>query len=186
MKGVIFNLLEHVVTEAHGSDTWETLLDDTGLDGAWTSVGSYPDEDLLALVAAASARLDIPANDLVRWFGKSALPLLADRYAEFFEGHAGLASFLPTLNDVIHAEVRKLYPEAIVPTFAFVEANDTHVVMAYDSPRKMCALAEGFIEGAAEQFREKITIDQPECMLRGDARCLLVVDIAESHTTSGD
>lgn len=186
VKGVIFNLLEHVVTEARGSDTWETLLDDTGLDGAWTSVGSYPDDDLLALVTAASARLEIPANDLIRWFGKASLPLLADRYAQFFEGHSSLATFLPTLNDVIHAEVRKLYPEATVPTFAFIEIGDTRVVMVYDSPRKLCALAEGFVEGAAEQYSEKASIDQPECMLRGDGRCLMVVEIAEAEQTAGN
>jgi len=42
MKGIVFNLLEEVVTTHHGSDTWDLLLDTARLDGAYTSLGSYP------------------------------------------------------------------------------------------------------------------------------------------------
>lgn len=177
MKGVIFNLLEQVVTDAHGVETWEALLDATGLEGTYTAVGSYPDAELLALVGAGSARLGVPENDLVRWFGETSLPLLANRYPQFFEGHTSLATFLPTLNDVIHAEVRKLYPDAVVPVLSFVETGRDRVVMTYDSPRRMCALAEGFIRGAARHFGEQPGIEQPECMLRGDARCVIDVSV---------
>lgn len=177
VKGVIFNLLEQVVSDAHGPKTWELLLRDTGLDGTYTSIGSYPDEDLLALVRAGSNRLGVAEGDLIRWFGEASLPLLAERYPEFFEDHTSLSTFLPTLNDVIHAEVRKLYPEAVVPVFGFVETTPDRVVMTYDSPRRMCPLAEGFIDGAAEYFDEKVDIEQPECMLRGDAHCIIEVSI---------
>jgi hypothetical protein len=44
MKGIIFNLLEEVVIRDHGADTWDELLSATCLDGAYTSLGSYPDE----------------------------------------------------------------------------------------------------------------------------------------------
>ena len=33
MKGIVFNLLEQVVTDAHGVAAWEDLLDDAGVDG---------------------------------------------------------------------------------------------------------------------------------------------------------
>ncbi len=56
MKGIIFNLVEEVVRNRYGEDTWDELLDAAGLDGAYTSLGSYPDEELLRLVAAAAHR----------------------------------------------------------------------------------------------------------------------------------
>ena len=34
-------------------------------------------------------------------------------------------------------------------------------------------LAEGFILGTARHFGESAAIDQPECMHRGDERCLI-------------
>jgi hypothetical protein len=46
MKGIIFNLLEEVVIRDHGADTWDELLSATCLDGAYTSLGSYPDEHI--------------------------------------------------------------------------------------------------------------------------------------------
>ena len=33
MKGVVFNLLQEVVTAAHGPDVWDDLLDRSGVSG---------------------------------------------------------------------------------------------------------------------------------------------------------
>ena len=59
----------------------------------------------------------------MRWFGREALPLLADRYPDFFEQHPRHQPFLLTLNRIIHPEVRKLYPGADVPNFEFGEGR---------------------------------------------------------------
>ncbi len=58
MKGMIFNLLEEVVTAEYGEDTWDVLLDRSGAGGAYTSLGSY-----------ASEALELPPDTVVRWFG---------------------------------------------------------------------------------------------------------------------
>jgi hypothetical protein len=175
MKGIIYNLLEQVVTEQHGEETWDKLLADADLEGAYTSLGSYPDEELLALVGAASAALDIPPDDIVRWFGRAALAKLAVRYPDFFAAHETTRPFLLTLNDIIHPEVRKLYPGADVPEFDFDDSSPDALSMGYQSARKLCSLAEGLIEGAADHFGETVSIDQTTCMKRGDEKCTLVI-----------
>jgi hypothetical protein len=96
VKGIIFNLLQETVAEAHGARAWEALLDSTGLGGAYTSLGSYPDDELFARVGAASAALQQPADVVLRWFGVAAMPLLAARYPVFFEPHRSTRSFLLT------------------------------------------------------------------------------------------
>jgi Haem-NO-binding len=173
MKGIIFNLAEEVVTAEHGADTWDVLLDNAGLEGAYTSLGSYPDAELNRLVAAASDELGATPAEVVRGLGHSALPLLAERYPGFFEGHT-CRSFLLTLNDIVHPEVRKLYPGADVPDFTFGGDSDDVLEIGYASPRRLCALAEGFVLGAADHFGETVSVEQTECLLRGDDRCLLV------------
>ena len=177
MKGIVFNLLEQVVSRDLGDETWDVLLDDTGLDGAYTSLGSYPDEDLFALVGAASARLGKPADEIVRWFGREALPLLAASYPSFFEQHTSTRSFLLTLNDIIHPEVRKLYPGADVPVFEFDPGSNGVMTMGYVSRRQLCAFGEGLIEGAAAWFGESVAIEQRECVKRGDAKCVLKIHL---------
>jgi len=171
LKGIIFNLVEEVVTDRYGEDTWDSLLDAAGLDGSYTSLGSYADEELLQLVTAASAALGMPAGDIVRQLGEGAIPLLVDRYPGFFEEFTSAQDFLLTLNDIIHPEVRKLYPGAQVPDFDFDTPEHGVLVIGYRSPRRLCALAEGFIIGAARHYGERVEVSQSRCLLRGDDQC---------------
>ena len=179
MKGIVFNLLEETVSRDYGEDVWDQLLEAAELDGAYTSLGSYSDDDLMRLVAAASSALGTPPDEIVRWFGRSALPLFADTYPQFFEPHASTRSFVLTLNQVIHPEVRKLYPGADVPVFDFDTSSEEVLVMGYASPRKMCAFAEGLIQGAASYYGEEALIEQPQCMVRGDEKCVLEISFSE-------
>lgn len=173
MKGVIFNLAEQVVTDAHGAEVWDDVLDKAGLEGAYTSLGSYPDEDLGALVMASADRLDVEPGVVVRTIGEGALPLLAERYPEFFTPHTRTVPFLLTVNDIIHAEVRKLYPGADVPEFGFELDGDDALLLRYTSNRRLCALAEGFVTGAATYYGETVVVRQPQCMLEGAEECVL-------------
>jgi len=177
MKGIVFNLLEDAVARQYGENTWDDLLEAAGLDGAYTSLGSYPDRQLTDLVEAASAATGMAPQSIIRWFGREAMPALAAAYPGFFLPHADIGSFLDTLNDIIHPEVRKLYPGADVPTFGFATAGDGTITMRYGSPRRLCAFAEGLIEGAAIQFGQVVAIDQPRCMLRGDELCTIEIRV---------
>lgn len=183
MKGIVFNLLEECVTAEYGEDTWDSLLDAAGLGGAYTSLGSYGDAELFKLVAAASSALGVPPEHIVRWFGRSAMPLLAGAYPGFFESHASTRPFVLTLNDIIHPEVRKVYPGAEVPEFDFDSSSETVLVMGYRSARKLCAFAEGLIEGAAAHFGEQAAITQPQCMHRGDDRCVFELSFTKLRAT---
>lgn len=129
----------------------------------------------MALVDAASARLDTGPDEVVRWFGREALPLLAASYPAFFTPHTSTRPFLLTLNDVIHPEVRKLYPGADVPVFDFSVSPADELVIGYASGRRLCSLAEGFIEAAAAHFGEVAAIHQPSCMKHGAPKCQIVV-----------
>lgn len=96
MKAIVFNLLEEVVVQHYGEDTWDLLLDATKLDGSYTSLGSYPDEHVAALVEAAATALVLTQFYVLRWFGNKAMPLLLDRYPSCFAiaGSANNASAL--------------------------------------------------------------------------------------------
>jgi hypothetical protein len=173
VKGLIFNLAEDVVSGAHGPDLWDELLDASGVDGVYTSLGRYPDDDLHRLINAGAEVLEVPPSDVLRGIGTGAMPLLADRYPEFFEPHTSARSFTLTVNDIIHPEVRKLYPGAEVPEFDFDESDPDSLVITYRSARKLCALAEGLIEGAAAHFGERVEISQVRCMHRGHDCCVI-------------
>jgi hypothetical protein len=177
LKGIMFDLLEATVSATHGVNVWDDLLDATGLTGAYTTLGNYPDGELIALIGALAAHTGRSEPEALRWFGRSAMPLLAKAYPRFFAGHVDTRTFVGTLNDIIHPEVRKLYPGADVPDFGFHTTDDGAITLRYGSPRRMCALAEGLIDGAAAQFGQVVTITQPDCMLRGDELCTIEVRV---------
>ena len=66
MKGIIFNLVEEVVTNDHGQDAWDDILASADVDGAYTAVGSYSDDELLAIVGAAAAATGLSEDDVLR------------------------------------------------------------------------------------------------------------------------
>ena len=167
------------MTQAHGEPVWDDLLEAAGLEGSFTSLGNYPDEDLFKLVNAACSALKKTPDEVLRWFGVQALPLLAQKYPAFFEKHPSTRPFVLTLNAIIHPEVRKLYPGAQPPTFGFDTSSADVLVMNYRSKRKLCALAEGFLEGASAHFGERIHIEHPLCMHRGDESCRLELSFAK-------
>jgi hypothetical protein len=191
MKGIVFNLLQEVVSREYGEDTWDSLLESASLDGAYTAVGSYPDEDLTAIVNAASAALGLSGDEIVRWYGRKALPLLYDKYPQFFDVHESSIPFVLTLNEVIHPEVRKLFPGAYVPEFEFgaEKTSEGELVLSYVSRRRLCSFAEGLLEGAADHFGETVDVVHTECMKRGDEKCVLVCTFAstseEQSATAG-
>jgi NADPH:quinone reductase-like Zn-dependent oxidoreductase len=129
MKGIIFQLLEDVVVDAFGEATWDELLDAAGLDGVYTSLGSYDDAEISALVSAAAAKLSLSEGNVLRWFGQRAIPGMAKRWPEFFIAHQTTMPFLLSLNDVIHPEVRKLYSGAYCPNYVFSTPPDGSVTI---------------------------------------------------------
>ena len=173
MKGILFNLAEEVVSDAYGPDTWDELLRTSSIDGAYTSLGNYPDAEFTRLVGAAVTVMKLSEAEIVRFVGAGAIPLLAQRFPEFFEPHRSTEAFVLTLNEIIHPEVRKLYPGAEVPQFEFDHDARGDLLVTYRSARKLCALADGFIRGGAGYFGESVAVDHLWCMHRGDESCQL-------------
>ena len=182
MKGIIFNLLEEVVTDTYGEQVWDSLLDTTGLPGSYTSLGQYPDHQLEKLVQAASQALGVPPREMLRWFGEAAMPRLAKRYPAFFSMHHATRPFVVSVNHIIHPEVLKLYPGADLPVFDFADGPEGTLVMGYRSPRKLCALAQGFVEGAAAHYHECVTVEHLACMHDGDPECRLRIAFSPDRT----
>jgi hypothetical protein len=175
MKGIVFNLLEQVVVLNHGDAVWDKLLDKTGLSGSYTSLGSYPDAEIVQFVTAASDMLGIPPDEVLRWFGRQAMPLLAQRFPAFFAPHAHTIGFIKSVNSIIHPEVRKLYAGAGCPHFQFADTPEGALRIGYNSTRRLCALAHGFVEGAADHFHEHADVEHVACMNRGDEKCEMML-----------
>lgn len=182
MKGIIFTEFNQLVEETWGLETWEKLLDEVNppSGGAYTSADTYPDAELFSLVGALSKTVNTPVPDLVRAFGAYLTPRLVRLYPVFVKNKTA-KQFLQSVHDIIHVEVKKLYPDAVLPMFRYEDPAPDRLVMLYRSDRKLCPLAEGLIEGTAKQFGVPIRLAHPRCLHKGDDHCRLELQIGKAH-----
>ncbi len=170
MKGIIFNVVEEVVAAAFGPDAWDGLINAAGVDGVYTSLGSYPDQQLYDIVGAACTTTGMAAPALLQVIGRNSMPRVFARYPHFFHNAPDARTFILGVNSIIHTEVRKLYAGASCPHFQFSQ-GDRRLTLGYNSPRKLCHLAEGFLVGVADHYGETVTTSQSTCMHNGNAAC---------------
>jgi len=180
MKGVIFNVVGQVVTEMLGEDAWDDLLDSAGASGSYTSLGTYEDAELFGIAAAAAEALDTDIDTVLQVVGEKGFVHLSANHMELVNHHTRTVPFLQELNDIIHPEVLKLYPEARVPDFQTELVDGDRLVVIYRSERNIPGLAIGLIRGAAAHFGEEVHVDvEPfEDGHRLDIRCSALVGTA--------
>ena len=174
VTGIIFNLLEEAVTRRFGAGAWAAMLAQVDV-GGYLPFDRYPDDELFRLLGALPVEEEMSAEDRLRWFGRAAVPLLAERYPLIFAPHRSAESFLLTLNAILHPGGPPSDLEAGPLDLEVLEVDPPGgLVLGYRSARRLCALAEGFVTGTADYFGEQVLIQQPRCMLHGEERCALV------------
>ena len=174
MKGMVFTMFADMIEKEFGIDTWDKLIDETAPEsqGIYTSVEVYPDQELLAYVSILSQQSEVPVNNLVFAFGKYLMGRFQEIHSDFFVDH-DLKSFLKSVHDVIHVEVKKLHPGVVLPEFKYDDTGADTLTMFYHSPRQLCSLAEGLISGAADCFNTMVDVSHDVCMHRGADHCQL-------------
>lgn len=163
MKGMMFTEFIEWVERTWSPDIGDDIIDACSLesDGAYTSVGTYDHREMLALFGALSTRVDEPANVLVKRFGQDAFAILAKSHPKTLVDVNSAFQLLSRLDDHIHPEVRKLYPDAEVPMFEAEQGEDT-LTLVYRSSRPFADLAEGLIQGCGAWFGETLVVERME------------------------
>ncbi len=153
MKGIIFTEFLGMVEKEFGLDMVDRIIEVSEVpgQGAYTAVGTYSHHEMNALVMALSKETGIEASALLVAFGKVLFRTLATNYPHFINTGKGLLHFLGSIENYIHIEVRKLYPDAELPRFNS-ELNGNELTLYYSSERHYGDLAEGLILGAINHF----------------------------------
>lgn len=160
MKGMVFTEFLDFVADRFGDDMVDDIVEASPLasGGAYTAVGTYSHGEMVALCTALAERTGQPAGELVKAFGTHLSDTFARGYPAFFARAGNLFDFLESIEGHIHVEVRKLYPDAELPSFKVEQRTPTRLVMVYRSPRRMGALSEGLIVGSARKFGVEVAV----------------------------
>jgi len=157
MRGIVFTEFMSMVSDVMSEDMVDDIIEDCDLPngGAYTQVGTYPHEEILALVTALSQRSGISVHDLCVTFGQHLFNVFATNYKSMFEGYTHSLDFLESIDQRIHGEVRKLYPDAELPKFEY-ERGDGTLKMRYMSKRPFGSLCIGLVDGCKAHFGDDI------------------------------
>lgn len=161
MKGMVFAEFLEMVEEKFSSDMVDRIIDSAALrsGGAYTTVGTYDHREMIELVTCLSRETGIPAPELIRTFGTHMFGRFHLLFPKYFEDVSSTFDFLRRVEDYIHIEVRKLYPEAELPSFTCESPHPHQLSLTYHSSRPFAALAEGLIRGCIAHYREPVELE---------------------------
>lgn len=162
MKGIIFTEFLEMVENQFGLEIQDKIIMESNLksEGIYTSVGTYPHQEMITLVTKLSEVLNIEVPTLLKVYGKYLFKAFAKRYVTIVSALTDPFELLEAVEGHIHGEVRKLYPDAELPSFDTEQPTEERLHMLYRSSRKMSDLAEGLIEGCFEFFNQTAQIER--------------------------
>ena len=165
MYGLVNKGLEDLICKDHGEAAWQRIKNRAGVDtDGFLSMDVYPDQMTYGLVGAASEELGIPAEQLLRAFGRHWIVFTGRTgYAALFDlfapNGAGLREFLKNL-DNLHTRVGLSFPQLMPPSFRCLdEAGGRSTRLQYLSKRPgLAPMVEGLLEGLSDLFHTPIRI----------------------------
>lgn len=154
MKGLIFTEFLDTVDDAFGESTTDRLVSKCPLSngGAFTAVGSYDPQDLHTLVEALSTETSLTPMRLQQIYGRRLFGRFNDLYPEMIAARETAFDLLGSIEDEIHVDVLKLYPDAELPSLLPLRHEADHMILRYRSPRRLEWFCQGLIEGCLDHY----------------------------------
>lgn len=160
MKGIVFTEFIEFVEDEFGFEISNEIITESKLEsgGVYTAVGTYDFQEMVSLLISLQSKTNIPIPDLLEVFGKHLFPRFVEMYPDFVQKPNGLFGFIEKIDDYIHVEVKKLYPDAELPKLTVKAKTKDAMVMIYKSERKLGDFALGLLKSAGEFFNEPMVI----------------------------
>lgn len=168
MKGIIFTNFVNYLQTTYSKEVAHKTLQSAGRvadGGGYIEVASYPYEEMFEIAGNLAAVTHVTLATTFEDFGEYLFGNLARQFSHFFAPDETLFSFLQKLEDHIHVEVRRKYPDANLPSFDFEKIDDNNLRMIYTSERAMSDFGIGLIKGAAKWFKKDVFVGKKDLTL---------------------
>ncbi|MDX2366885.1 MAG: heme NO-binding domain-containing protein [Colwellia sp.] len=161
MYGLVNRAIEDMAIQAGGYEIWEAIKLKAGVDVAtFISMQTYPDEVTYKLVDSASQILGVPANELLRQFGKHWILFTAkEGYGDLLKtSGTNIREFLGNL-DTMHSRIASTMTDLKPPSFECIDINDKKLQVLYYSDRQgLAPMVVGLLEGLGEMFNVDVKV----------------------------
>lgn len=160
MKGIIFTEFLDMVESHYGLAVADEIITNaqTIHKGVYTSVGTYDFNEMVALLTALSEVVSKDIQDLLYTFGLYLFKSLDEAHPEIIRNYKSPMPLIAAIEDHIHVHVKKLYPDAALPSFLVLEKSENKLIIVYSSSRGLYSLAHGLIIGAFNYFKQEVSV----------------------------
>lgn len=160
MKGIIFSEFLNLVEAKFGLETVDEIIEKSDLEseGIYTSIGTYSFSEMLQLLNHLSTKTNISIDDLLLVYSEHFFSVIEDSYPGLLASYKDPIEMISSIENHIHVEVRKIYPDAELPTFIVKEKNKDSLIMIYKSSRAMHHFGLGLMNKTFEYFNSKASI----------------------------
>ncbi len=160
MKGIVFTEFLELVEEKFGLEVVDEIIEKSQLEsnGVYTSVGTYEFSEMLQLLQHLSENTGMSIDNLLLVYGEHLFAVLNKSYPGLAASFNDPIEMLASIENHIHVEVLKIYPDAELPTFEVVEKTKNSLVMIYKSSRAMHHFGLGLMNKTFEHFNSTATI----------------------------
>ncbi|NRD21852.1 heme NO-binding domain-containing protein [Winogradskyella litoriviva] len=161
MKGIVFTEFLELVEDKFGLEMVDRIISSSELasDGVYTAVGTYSFSEMLQLLQHLSENTGISIDNLLLVYAEHFFSVIEKSYPGLLATYKDPIEMISSIENHIHVEVRKIYPDAELPTFEVIEKTDDHLVMDYTSSRAMHHFGLGLMNKTFEHFNSTATIE---------------------------
>ena len=154
MKGIVFTEFLELVENKFGLEMVDTIILNSNLksNGVYTSVGTYSFSEMLQLLTNLSEKTGISIDDLLLIYGEHFFEVLKNNYPELLDAYTDQMELISSIENHIHVEVKKIYPDAELPSFEIKEKTANSLIMIYRSSRAMHHFGLGLMKKTFEYF----------------------------------
>ena len=173
VHGVILGSFSDYVSTRFGDEALDEVFKDEPI---FLMSEQYDDEAFARVLERTGAYAGVGADEIQREFGDfAAQTTFARLYPAYFSVAGSARDFLLTVEDRIHELVRATIPNAAPPALDVTEHGEDGVHILYTSPRRLCALLVGLVQGTAAHYGERAEVAQTSCMRHGAPACTFEV-----------
>lgn len=154
MKGIVFTEFLDLVEDKFGIEMVDKILSQSNLEsnGVYTAIGTYKFAEMLSLLKNLSNNSGITIDDLLLVYGEHFFSVLESNYPGILATYSDPIEMLSSIEDHIHVEVRKIYPDAELPTFIVEKKENNFLRLKYISSRAMHSFGLGLMNKTFEHF----------------------------------
>ena len=169
MKGFIFTEFLELVEEKFGLAMVDKIIQQSDLKsaGIYTSVGTYEFGEMLQLLTHLSENTEIEIDDLLLVYSEHLFVVLTKTYPDLIKSFTNPMDLLSSIENHIHVEVLKIYPDAQLPTFIVEKRTEDKLIMLYKSDRALYTLGKGLMLETFKLFNVPVVVDYEKLNEKG-------------------